>query len=293
MIKQSSNHEIEGNYYIKNDQILALNVNPLNLTNPQPAVYEVIRVMDRTPLFLEDHLQRLQHSVNLLGHSHVIEHSALRKQIHRLIEANQLSNKNLKLLLTGLYNQQPILYYFFIPSHYPAESLYQQGVTTILYTSERNQPNVKAVATEQRNLINAAIAQADAYEALLVNQKQQVTEGSRSNLFVIKDGALFTPPLGDVLPGITRSKVISLCKKLHIPLLEKEITVAFLQEAEGIFLTGTSPKVLPIAQVDQQRFPSPRHPLILDLILGYDQMTENYISTSKASQQINQKSEAD
>lgn len=281
MIKQSSNQEIEGNYYIKNDQLMDLNFHPFDLSDTQPAVYEVIRVMEGIPLFLEEHLERLQQSINLLGFSYWIEQDTLKTQIYRLAEANQFINKNCKLVLTGLGTATPTLYYFFIPSKYPEESLYGQGVPTILYYDERKQPNVKAVASEQRKLINQAIAQAGAYEALLVNQRNQVTEGSRSNLFIIKDGALYTPPLGDVLPGITRGKVIALCKKLQIPLFEKEISVEFLQEAEGIFLTGTSPKVLPISQVDQQKFPSSRHPLILDLIHGYDQMVQQYISTAR------------
>lgn len=280
LAQQDKLREIEESFYLKNEEVLNTDAFHLIEEGSLPSVYEVIRVINGIPLFVEEHLQRLKESITLLGSSFSIDKGILTKQLKTLIKVNQQLNKNIKIIISGLSTHKPNVYLFFIGSHYPSELQYHQGVPTILYAAVRNNPNVKAIAAGQREQLNVAISNAKVYEALLVNEKQEITEGSRSNLFFVKSNTLYTPPEQEVLVGITRNRIINLCNKLGISVVEKPIPVSILQEFEGLFLTGTSPKVLPISQVDQLIFDSAKQPLLLTIQKAYDQLIDEYIEKS-------------
>lgn len=274
---QNKVKEIEGQFYLKNNKAYPAEDFKIDDSIDGPRVYEVIRVLEGIPLFLEEHLVRLQESIALLGYSIVVNSKQLEEEIETLIRVNGLTNMNIKLIVSGLNSSEPDFYLFFIPSYYPSDAQYHEGVSVILYNAIRKNPNVKAVAATQREEINRAIAAARVYEALLVNEREEITEGSRSNLFFIHSDSLYTPPIKDVLGGITRGRIMKLCIDLGIKVVEAPITLSFLKEAEGLFLTGTSPKILPIAILDKQAFSSANHPLLHSIKDGYDQLIRQYI----------------
>ena len=81
-----------------------------------------------------------------------------------------------------------------------------------------------------------------------------VAEGTGANLFYEKDEKLFTPSLGNILPGITRAAVIGLCKELGIEVVEKQITTAELQQADAAFFCGTAAEVIGWESLDGIKF---------------------------------------
>ena len=87
------------------------------------------------------------------------------------------------------------------------------------------------------------IRESGVYEVLLVNRESKVTEGSRSNLFFIREGVVRTAPDSEVLPGITRQKVLELISEEGFRLDIRSLALEELPSAEAAFLTGTSPKV--------------------------------------------------
>ena len=113
-------------------------------------------------------------------------------------------------------NKQPELFIFFIPYLYPAPDMYRVGVEILSLNEVRNQPNAKITNLSLRTLADKIISDKNVYEVLLVNQEGFITEGSRSNIFFIKDKVVFTPPTSIVLPGITREKVLEICNNLGI-----------------------------------------------------------------------------
>jgi len=79
-----------------------------------------------------------------------------------------------------------------------------------------------------------------------------VSEGSGENIFVAMDGVLYTPPIGSsVLPGITRSSVITLCEELKIPVREQTIPREMLYIADEVFFTGTAAEISPLRSIDR------------------------------------------
>ena len=107
------------------------------------------------------------------------------------------------------------------------------------------------------NYSNAALARVEALkngydEAIMLNNKGNVAEGSAENIFVVKNGTIKTPPLdADILNGITRDSVIQLIKKEHMKLIEKNITVNELLKADEVFMTGTAAEVKSVTKIDK------------------------------------------
>ena len=107
------------------------------------------------------------------------------------------------------------------------------------------------------NYSNAALARVEALkngfdEAIMLNNKGNVAEGSAENIFVVKNGIIKTPPLdADILNGITRDSIIQLIKKEHMKLVEKNITVNELLKADEVFMTGTAAEVKSVTKIDK------------------------------------------
>ena len=107
------------------------------------------------------------------------------------------------------------------------------------------------------NYSNAALARVEALkngydEAIMLNNKGNVAEGSAENIFVVKNGIIKTPPLdADILNGITRNSVIQLIKKEHMKLVEKNITVNELLKADEVFMTGTAAEVKSVTKINK------------------------------------------
>jgi branched-chain amino acid aminotransferase len=95
-------------------------------------------------------------------------------------------------------------------------------------------------------------------EAILLNEQGYVADGSGENIFVVKDGALLTPPVGaSILEGITRNTIIDLAREDGIPVIERDIARAELYFADEVFVTGTAAEVCPINEIDEHRLGPP------------------------------------
>jgi branched-chain amino acid aminotransferase len=123
--------------------------------------------------------------------------------------------------------------------------------------------------------VNACLAVEDAHaggfdEAILLTADGHVAEASSANVFLVRDGALVTPPLSDdVLPGITRGCVIQLAHDAGYTLVERSVDRTELYLADELFLTGTGAQVAPIASIDGRRIGDGTHPITTDLQQRY------------------------
>lgn len=276
---KGSHKEIHQDYFLINNRIApAEEFDPTEITKTT-SVYEVIRIIDGIPLFLEEHLERLNKSFKLLGFDFSIIEEDMEKQIYKLIDINQCHDYNVKLIVNNLHTPTPDVFLFFIESNYPEEIQYEKGIHAILYHGERDNPNAKVILKGFRQRVEETIREFSAFEAILVNQHRQITEGSRSNIFVVKNHSLYTAPAEKVLMGVTRNRIITLCKTLGLTVEETPLSIDFLKSVDGIFMTGTSPKVLPIATVDDIHYNSAANPIILEVRKAYDNLIENYIRT--------------
>ena len=132
-------------------------------------------------------------------------------------------------------------------------------------TSKFQRPNPKSCFVEAKvtgHYINSILAsnevKAAGYdEALLLDMNNNVAECSGANIFMQKEGKLYTPPRGHIMAGITRSTIIDLCKEVGISVEEKHFTLAELKNADACFFTGTAAEVVGLQSLDAYQFPLP------------------------------------
>lgn len=242
-------------------------------------VYEVIRIIDGVPLFMEKHLARFRSSARLLGFELNETDESISKTIKKLISQNKCFNCNVKIIMNNLNSYVQDNYTFFVKSSYPSFEQVKSGVPVILYHAERSNPNAKSTALNYRDKIVREIESHNAYEALLVNRNNEITEGSKSNIFAVNKNAIYTPPAKNVLPGVTRGYVMEICESLGFSVVESQINKNWLSEMDGLFLTGTSPNVLPISWVDETEFPSAENAVIIKIRESYDTLVNDYIKS--------------
>jgi branched-chain amino acid aminotransferase len=132
-------------------------------------------------------------------------------------------------------------------------------------TSSFERPNPKAFKIHAKatgHYVNSILASQEAKaagfdEALLLDMNSYVAEGPGANVFYEKDGKLFTPSLGNILPGITRATVLEICNELGIAVEEKLFTADELKEADTTFYCGTAAEVIGWESLDDVKFPKP------------------------------------
>ncbi len=109
------------------------------------------------------------------------------------------------------------------------------------------------------NYVNSVFAKRDAAkngydEAIMLNSEGKVSEGTGENIFVVKKGKIYTPPIGaSILDGITRNTIMELAKESQLELLERDIARSELYTADEVFLTGTAAGVMPVMSVDRKK----------------------------------------
>lgn len=242
-------------------------------------VYEVLRVIDSIPLFLENHYERLLSSLKIQGWQFEMDCHEFKVEIGRLVVLNHRITGNIKFELTQKEGRNTWRL-FFIPHSYPTMREYKAGVRVDLLLAERTNPNAKVIQSTIRERANQLISEKRLYEVLLVDHQNRITEGSRSNVFFVRNGVFYTAPSSMVLVGITRVKVFECLKKLNFSLIEEAILADQTDQFDAVFLTGTSPKILPVAKIGNQTF-SVSNPFVLALIEEYNAMIDNYIKSEK------------
>lgn len=239
----------------------------------EKVIYEVLRVINGKPIFLENHFNRMKNSFELISEEVDITYEDISSRIYELIKKENKMEGNIKITYE-VYSKE--LKVFFIDHSYPSKEMYEKGVKTILYFGERENPNAKIVNDDFREKVNKEIKDNEAYEGILVDSNGYITEGSKSNIFMVKGNKLLTSPVKAVLPGITRGEIIALAKKLKIEVEEIEYKYSDIKKLDGMFISGTSPKILPIKQVNDVNF-DVNNSIIRRLIVEYDNEVNKYI----------------
>jgi len=241
-----------------------------------PVIYEVIRVKQGRPVFLKAHFERLERSLKLLlGDRPVpVWVSSLSEDFIKLMKAEDIVNQNIKIIIWNIGLPTCSWCMFLIKSQYPARKVYQRGVDTDILSIERTNPSAKLYHDTLVKTVNAMREETGVFEVLLSDRTNCLTEGSRSNLFFVKNGNVYTAPEGDILHGITREKLKTVLKQEHIKCIEEPLDVESIASYDGAFLTGTSIHVLPIRSIGTLEFNSSENETILKIMEAFETSIE-------------------
>src|SRR5664280_2460221 len=253
-------NECKGKKFILNGNLQPAEIFDNSLVYEGDSVYEVLRMSRSNPIFFSDHMERLAMSVKLQKKNILADIPDLHKAIISLARSDKKRESNLKIVFNyngGIYNW--LIYY--IEPIYPTELQYKNGVKGILFYAERKDPESKVINHKLRSSIFHKLILEGGYEAILVNENGVITEGSRSNIFFLKNDVLYTAPDNKVLGGITRKHILDICAEHEIAVKMVCQKAEKLSEYEAVFMTGTSPMVLAFNSIDDKKF-KVRVPLI-------------------------------
>ena len=225
-------------------------------------LFETMRCCNGVVFALEDHLNRLFASAEALSINNTCEKKIIAEAIYEVLRANELTDARLRLTLTGgpvsISDDKPkstllITATKFQP--YPQE-YYQKGALAVLCSYRQNpgDPTCGHKTTSYfPRIIGLEAARAKkAAEALWFTVDNRLAEGCISNVFLVKDSTLYTPPLSTpVLPGVMRKTVCKIAAENSIKLVEDNIRIDDLLGADEIFLTNVIMQVLPIIKVEK------------------------------------------
>lgn len=228
-------------------------------------VFEGIRFYHRRVFKLEEHMERLYDSAKALCLEIPMGPGELTEALLDTIRRNGLDDGYVRLVVTRgvgdlglnpkLCKRASIIIIVAKISLY-SEELYQKGLDIVTVATRRISNAAMPPAVKSLNYLNNILAkieamQAGAAEALMLNEQGYIAECTADNVFVIKKGRLFTPPVtAGSLRGITRGTVLDLAEELGIPTSEPELTRYDVFTADECFLTGTAAEVVPVVSCD-------------------------------------------
>lgn len=231
-------------------------------------VFEGVRFYNRKAFRLPLHLKRLQRSAAALQLTIPLSAEALAQAVAELIAASPLDDGYLRIIVTrgvGVLGinpascQQPGVIIIADQLQMVSEAQRTQGVRAIIASTRRLTPDRLDSRIKSLNYLNAILARMEANyagveEAILLNDRGCVAEGTADNLFVVSDGVLLTPPATEgALAGITRQTVLELAAANGIPAREAVLTPYDLYNADECFLTGTGAKLIPVREIDGRK----------------------------------------
>jgi branched-chain amino acid aminotransferase len=231
------------------------------------SVYETLRTYDGRPFVLGRHLARLRRSAGRLSFEIPVPDAEMRARVDAVLAAAKNPESYLRLIVSrGVgdlsYNFEhvkgPTVVMLVKPWQPYPEEQFTAGIPVSLVEVRRNPKRCVDPAIKTSNLLNNVLATLEAqkkggFEAILLNERDEVAEGAGSNVFAGKGGVLRTPPLdAGILAGITRDLVFELGRKLGVEIREQPLSAEDLLSADEAFITSTLKEVTPISRVDDR-----------------------------------------
>lgn len=223
-------------------------------------MYEVIPAYSGKLFRRDEHLRRLQDSLDAIRLKNPYSISQWASLLRKLIKENQAQDLSLYLQVTrGVAARdhafpaevKPTVFAMANKIIPPDQSLYEKGVSAITLDDNRwSRCNIKAISLLPNVLLRQQAVDQGVAEAILVREGC-VTEGAASNVFAVIAGEIMTPPKSQhLLPGITRDLVIELARKHGMPAVEQDLPLEQFELADEIWLTSSTKEILPVTQLN-------------------------------------------
>ncbi|WP_188207115.1 D-amino-acid transaminase [Alkalibacillus aidingensis] len=251
-------------------------------------VYEVIRVYEGRYFLLQDHLERLQYSLNETGINFNISEENVHDHLHQLIDLNDVEDGAIYIQITrGIAprshpfpkDTSPMVFAYPIKATSPTEAQ-SKGIKVILEEDFRwLRCDIKSLNLLGNVMTKQKAVEAGATEAIFYRDENHVTEGSSTNVFIVKDGTIYTHPADNyILNGINRRYLLYLAKELNIPYKETIFSINDLKQADEVFISSTTSEMLPVVNVDGEPVannkPGPISKQLLETFFKYKDLNQ-------------------
>jgi branched-chain amino acid aminotransferase len=228
-------------------------------------VFEGIRVYDGVIFRFKEHLDRLYSSAKSIRLEIPLTPEEMTKAVVDTLKRNDLNDAYIRVVVTrgvGDLGVDPrncrkpsviVITQYVDPTFGTVAK--ENGITAIISSVRRDMVDATTHEIKSLNYLNSVLAKleatdAGADEALMLDRSGFVSEATTTNLFIVKDGELFTPATSaGILPGVTRRRVIELARELEYKVHEKELTPYEVTSADEAFLTGTLAEIAPLVKV--------------------------------------------
>ncbi|MEW6599682.1 MAG: aminotransferase class IV [Nitrospirota bacterium] len=227
-------------------------------------IYETLRSYGGVVFMFDDHIERLFQSASLIGLHIPRSPDEIKKAVYRTMEANRLSEAVIRITISrgpGPVGLDPALcpaptFVIFASQFrkYPGE-FYRKGIKVCIADIRRNYSRALDPRIKSLNFLNNVLAKIDAkkkgaYEALMLNYRGYLAEGTISNVFFIKDDVLYTPSLNvGILDGITRRTILNAAAELGIKTREGKFKPQEISAAQEVFISNTTMEVMPVSRI--------------------------------------------
>ena len=226
-------------------------------------IYELIPVYSRRPFRLVEHLQRLEHSLRGIRLPNPYTPDEWSRLIQEVIARNPWEDQAVYLQVTrGVAKRdhafpvdaQPTVFIMANPLSTPPRTQVERGVACITAADNRwLRCNIKSISLIANVLLRQLAADAGAIETILLRDGF-LTEGSASNVFVVRDDMLLAPPQNHlILPGITYDVVLELAQSGGGPFEVREVSEFELRSAQEVMLTSSTKEILPVVEIDGRK----------------------------------------
>jgi branched-chain amino acid aminotransferase len=229
------------------------------------SVYEVVRTYSGVPFEMDAHLARLESSAHRIGMRLPVPLAQFAAEAAEAHAASGNPDSYLRIVSTrgagplGLdprLAEDPTRMVLAMPLNPPGPEAYRDGVGIALVSVRRNLRDAIDPQAKTGNYLNSVMALAEAkargaYEAVMLDHRDYVTEGASSNVFCVMGETVLTPPLDvGILEGITRAAVFKVCRQAGLRVLELPLTAAALEAADEVFITSSIREIVPVVRVD-------------------------------------------
>jgi D-alanine transaminase len=227
------------------------------------AIYEVAGVLDGKLVDFEHHMQRYFNSLKKLSIESPLSQSDILHAFRQLVELNQLDEGLVYMQVTRGTAERDFVWpedirptvFMFTQAKATSENEAGQSGVTLASTADIRwaRRDIKSVNLLAQVLAKQAAHDAGADEALMIDDEGYVTECGSTSFFIVRDKLILTRPLNnDILPGVTRRAVVSLCNSQGLRLVETRFTLDEALTADEAFISGASSYILPVVKIDDQ-----------------------------------------
>jgi branched-chain amino acid aminotransferase len=216
-------------------------------------VYETLKVRNNIVYFVDQHIERLNHSAVVIGIPLPFPPEKIKHFLTEYRESLQTPACNIKILVIG--GKNPTLNIFASAPLFPDRKLYARGARLITYNYERLFPTAKTLNMLPSYLAYKKAKEQQCYDALLLDHNRIILEGTRTNFCLVKNHSILRAPRDRVLGGVTFLTLEHVAKDAEFTVTEDEISINDINKYDGAFITSTSTKIMPVATIDHFSFP--------------------------------------